>query len=82
MCAALEELKNECKQEGRKEGIQEGRKEGIQEGRKEGIQEGKIAGFIEASKGFGVTKEEVAEKILKTYGLDVEETAVYLEKYW
>lgn len=74
MCAALEELKNECKQEGRKEGIQEGRKEGIQEG--------KIAGFIEASKGFGVTKEEVAEKILKTYGLDAEETAVYLEKYW
>ena len=74
MCAALEELKNECKQEGRKEGIQEGRKEGIQEG--------KIAGFIEASKVFGVTKEEVAEKILKTYGLDAEETAVYLEKYW
>ena len=31
MCTALEELKNECRQEGRKEGMLEGRSEGIRE---------------------------------------------------
>ena len=66
MCAALEELRNECKQEG------------IQEG----IQEGKIAGFIEASKGFGATKKAVERKIRETYGLDAEKATDYMEQYW
>ena len=66
MCAALEELKNECKQEG------------IQEG----IQEGKIAGFIEASKEFGVPREKVEKRVLENYGLKVEEAKAYMEQYW
>lgn len=44
--------------------------------------EGKIVGFIEASKGFGATREEVEKKIRETYGLDSEEAAAYMEKYW
>ena len=44
--------------------------------------EGKIIGFIEASKGFGATREEVEKKIRETYGLDSEEAAAYMEKYW
>lgn len=47
MCSALEELK----------------KEGIEEGLLEGLQKGKIAGFIEASREFGLTKEVVEQKI-------------------
>ena len=59
MCAALEELKNECKQE-----------------------EGKIAGFIEASKEFGVPREKVEKRVLENYGLKVEEAKAYMEQYW
>ena len=44
--------------------------------------EGKIVGFIEASKGFGATREEVEEKIRETYSLDAEEASAYMEKYW
>ena len=44
MCTALEELKNECRQEGRKEG----RKEGMLEGRKEGMLEGRSEGIRES----------------------------------
>ena len=48
MCTALEELKNECRQEGRQEGMLEGRKEGMLEGRKEGMPEGRSEGIRES----------------------------------
>lgn len=54
----------------------------LEELKNEGIQEGKIEGYIEASKGFGVARELVEEKIQETYGLNAEETAAYMEKYW
>lgn len=64
MCTALEELKNECRQEGRQEGMLEGRKEGMLEGRKEGMLEGRSEGIRESvskllRKGFSVL--EVAD---------------------
>lgn len=66
MCSALEELK----------------KEGIEEGLLEGLQKGKIAGFIEASKEFGLTREAVEQKIRETYDLDVDKAAEYMKMYW
>lgn len=70
MCTALEELKRE------------GRQEGLQEGEKKGEQKGIIIGYIDASKGFGATREAVEEKIRETYGLNAEEAASFMEKYW
>lgn len=66
MCKALEELK----------------KDGRQEGLQEGLQEGKIIGYIAASKGFGVEEKVAENKIRETYGLNEEEAAAYMEKYW
>lgn len=58
--------------------LEELKREGIEVG----LQEGKIVGFIEASKGFGATREEVEEKVRETYSLDAEEASAYMEKYW
>lgn len=54
----------------------------LEELKNEGIQEGKIEGYIEASKGFGVARELVEEKIQETYGLNAEQAAAYMKKYW
>lgn len=58
--------------------LEELKKEGIEEG----VQKGKIAGFIEASREFGLTKEVVEQKIIETYGLDVDKAAECMKMYW
>lgn len=54
----------------------------LEELKKEGLQEGKIIGYIAASKGFGVEEKVAENKIRETYGLNEEEAAAYMEKYW
>ena len=59
MCTALEELKNECRQEGRKEGMLEGRSEGIRESVSKLLRKGFSA--LEAADLLDLAEEEILQ---------------------
>ena len=69
MCKALDELYND--------GIELGREQGIKQGREQGIELG-----VETLKEFGVSMEEVIERISKKFEITKEQAKEEVKKYW
>ena len=53
----------------------------LEEGREEGRQEG-IRALVESCKEFGISKENIIEKLKEKFKLDEENAQIYIEKYW
>jgi hypothetical protein len=88
MCTALDNLMQEKKlegkregiQEGKREGIQEGKREGIQEGKREGIQEGKLAGMIIAYRELNLPDDIIVKKLQDKFHMSYEKIQEYLKQ--
>ena len=72
LCTALQNLREEGIEEGRKEGIEEGRekgrKEGIEKGREEGREEG-IEKIVEVYLELGMQREFIINKVMEKFDI-------------
>lgn len=65
----------------REDGLEEGRKEGRKEGREEGREEGKKLA-VEMLCELGVAKETAVLQLIERYGMEQEEAAGFVARYW
>ncbi len=55
---------------------------GVEKGREEGRKEGRIQEFIETCKEFGVSRNDILEKLRLKFRMEQKEAEDYMEKYW
>ena len=68
----------EGRKEGREEGREEGRKEGRVEGRKEGRSEGRAEEIIETGYEFGLSEQDILERLQKKLSISLQKAQEYL----
>lgn len=84
MCSALYELFADEFKEARRRGTEEGQQEGRKEGRKEGRREGRMEGIklmILDNLGEKKTREQIVEKLVRFFGISVQEAEKYYQEY-
>lgn len=70
MCKVIEDMLNDSMEAGKEIGKEIGR------------QEGEIIGAIKAYKDVGMSKDEVANKVINKFQFAEDEAKSYVEKYW
>lgn len=73
MCKAIEDMMNDS----RNLGITEGKNLGIVQGRSLGIIEGEAKGIIETGSEFGISKEDILERLQKKLNISIEKAQEY-----
>ena len=81
MCTVFEELAKEHERKGKEEGREEGREKGREEGREEGRKEGKAAEIIEGGFEFGLSRENILERLQKKLNISLQKAQEYMQKY-
>ncbi|WP_180994907.1 hypothetical protein [Clostridium sp. chh4-2] len=76
MCDAIRELFADELEEGVKRGVQLGKEQGLEQGLQQGIQ-ALILDNLEEQK----TKEQIIAKLVKRFGLSLENAETYFNKY-
>ena len=84
MCDAIRELFADELEEGIKRGVQLGKEQGLEQGLEQGFQQGLQQGIqalildnLEEQK----TKEQIITKLVKRFGLSLENAETYFNKY-